>query len=124
MTWYAAHTIVSIRPIKPAKGEILVYENVILIEAKDGEQATDKARKHAEASIPKDQSLRIDGEPAVESFIGIRKIVAVSNPRPLGQDADRPVDATEITYSKFKLKDERALSKLVNGEEVLIHYLE
>jgi hypothetical protein len=35
-----------------------------------------------------------------------------------------PVDGTEITYSKFAVKDEEALAKLVNGEEVLIDYLE
>jgi hypothetical protein len=125
MTWYAAHIIISTRPIKPRKGKILVYENVILLQATDGEEATDKAREYADASIIKDDKLTtMDGEPAVESFVGIRKIIEVRNPWPLSPDNDRPVDGTEITYSKFKLKDERALSKLVNGEEVLIDYLE
>jgi hypothetical protein len=124
MTWYAAHTIVTIRPIKPDKGEIGGYENVILVEANNEHEAINKARKYAQDSIPEDESLKVDGKPAIQSFIGIRKIVAVTNPWPLSQDADRPVDGTEITYSKFAVKDERALSKLVNGEEVLIHYLE
>jgi hypothetical protein len=124
MSWYAAHAIVSIRPVKPRKGDIEVYENVLLIEASNEDEATDKARKFAEASVVKDDTLTVDGEPAALSFIGIRKIISVSNPWPLNQDRDRPVDGTEITYSLFKLKDEQALSKLVNAKEVLIHYLE
>ena len=124
MTWYAAHTIVSIRPIKPGKGQIVVYENVTLIEASDENEATVKARRHGEASTVQDGTLSIDGEPAVSSFIGIRKIIAVSNPWPLNQDSDRPGDGTEITYSKCKVKAQRALSRLVNGEETSIDYLE
>jgi hypothetical protein len=124
MTWYAAHIIVSIRPIKPRKGPILVYENVILIEASDAEEAWTKARKHAEASIVEDESLRVNGAPATESLVGIRKIIEVSNRWPLSQSGDRPVDGTEITYSEFQVKNERALSKLAKGEETLIRYME
>jgi Domain of unknown function (DUF4288) len=124
MTWYAAHTIVSIRPIKRRDSEIIVYENVILINAKDDEQAVAKARKQAKASIAKDDSLTIAGEPAVQSFVGVRKMIAVSNPWPLSQDDDRPVDGTEITYSKFIVKNERALSDLANGKETLVRYQE
>jgi hypothetical protein len=85
---------------------------------------TSKARKYAEASIVEDKTLTINGEPAVASFCGIRKIIAISNPWPLSQDEDKPTDGTEITYSKFQLKDEQALARLVNGADVPIHYLE
>ena len=124
MAWYAAHAIVSIRPNKAAKGEVLVYENVILVEAENDRVATRKARRVSKASIPKDDSLQLNGEPATESFIGIRKIIAVSNPWPASPEGDRPSDGTEITYSKFTVKDARSLSKLVKGEEVSIRYLE
>lgn len=124
MTWYAAHTIVSIRPTKPRKAEIVVYENVILIEANDEHAAAEKARKYGKASIVEDKTLTIDGKPAVESFVGVRKIISISNPWPLDPDSDRPVDGTEITYSKFKLKDQADLSKLVDGKETSIEYLE
>ena len=124
MTWYAAHIIVSIRTIERQKGPILVYENVILVEASDGEQAWIKARAHAKASMVKDDSATLNGEPAAEALVGIRKIIEVSNRWPLSQSGDRPLDGTEITYSQFEVKDERALSKLANGEETLIRYLE
>jgi uncharacterized protein DUF4288 len=124
MTWYAAHVIVSVRPVKPRKGDIDVYENVFLIEASNEDEATDKARKFAEASVVKDDTLTVDGEPAALSFVGIRKVISVSNPWPLNQDGDRPVDGSEITYSLFRLKDEQALTKLVSAKEVVIHYIE
>lgn len=124
MLWYAADTIVTTRPRKSHKSEIGGYENVILIEAEDGDEAERKARKYAQESIIDDPSLTVDGESAVDSFVGIRKIIAVSNPWPLDQDGDRPVDGTEITYSKFAVKDECTLTKLASGEEVMIRYLE
>ena len=46
------------------------------------------------------------------------------NPFSLSPDCDKPVDRVEITYSSFKVKDEQALADLVNGDEVLISYLE
>ena len=79
-----------------------MYENVILVEASDGEQAWIKARAHAKASMVKDDSLTLNGEPAVEALVGIRKIIEVSNRWPLSQSGDRPLDGTEITYSQFE----------------------
>jgi hypothetical protein len=124
LTWYAVHTIVSIRPDKPSQDEILIYENVILIEATDGKEAANRARLHAEAAISADDSLTINDEPATERYVGIRKIIAVSNPWPMSQNGERPVDGTEITYSKFRVKDEDALAKLEKGEKVAVGYLE
>jgi hypothetical protein len=125
MPWYAAHAIVSYRTIKPSKGEIHVYENVILISAKDDDEANSKAQQYGEAYIVKDETLTtMEGEPVEESFVGIRKIIEIRNPFSLSPDCDKPVDRVEITYSSFKVKDEQALADLVNGDEVLISYLE
>jgi hypothetical protein len=124
MAWYAAHSIISIRPRKPRTGEIVVYENVILLEAFDDEEATTKARNFGQASVVEDQTLTLNGEPAEQSFVGIRKIIAISNPSPLKQDGDRPVDGTEITYSEFAVKDDKALAKLVKGDGIVVRYIE
>jgi hypothetical protein len=123
MPWYAAHAIVSHRTIKPSKGEIRVYENVILISAKDDAEARNKAQQYGEAYIVKDETLTtMEGEPLEESFGGIRKIIEIINPFSPGPAI--PVDGAEVTYSSFKVKDEQALADLVNGDEVLISYLE
>ena len=123
MPWYAAHAIVSYRTIKPSKGEIRVYENVILISAKDGAEAHNKAQRFGKADIVKDETLTtMEGEPLEESFVGIRKLIEIVNPFSPGPAT--PVDGAEIKYSSFTVKDEQALVDLVIGDEVLISYLE
>jgi proteasome lid subunit RPN8/RPN11 len=124
ITWYAAHVIVSIRPVEPDNREICVYENVILVSARSYDAARVKALKYAKASIVEDETLRINEKPAEMSFVGIRKIIEVSNPWPLSQSEDRPRDGTEITYSEFTLRGERALFELAKGDEVHVRYLE
>ena len=93
--------------------------------AKDGAEAHNKAQQFGEAYIVKDETLTtMEGEPLEESFVGIRKIIEISNPFSPGPDSAIPVDGAEITYSYFKVKDEQALADLLNGDEVLISYLE
>jgi hypothetical protein len=122
MPWFAAHMIESIRPIRPDSGEIFVYENVFLIEAKDDDEARIKARKYGEASIVEDGTLSIDDEPAEDVFVGIRKIIEIKHPK--ASESDQPADGAEITHSKMSVKDEEALAKLANGEAVAVEYLE
>jgi Domain of unknown function (DUF4288) len=126
VTWYAAHIIVSHRPINPDdEGDISLYENVVLISAKDDDEANFKAQQYGENSIVQDDTLTtMEGVHLETAFVGVRKIIEIQNPPSLNSAETVPVDGTEITYSKFAVKDEEALAKLVNGEEVLIDYLE
>jgi hypothetical protein len=126
MTWYAAHIIVSYRPINSDdEGDISLYENVVLISAKDDDEANFKARQYGEDSIVQDDTLTTtEGVHLKTAFVGVRKIIEIQNPPSLNSAETVPVDGTEITYSKFAVKDEEALTKLVNGEEVTIDYLE
>ena len=57
MTWFAASIIVTMRPIEKSSEPILVYENVVLIEAADSDEAWSKATVYATASIVADESL-------------------------------------------------------------------
>ena len=126
MTWYAAHIIVSHRPINSDnEDDIGLYENVILISAKDDDEANLKAEQYGENSIVQDDTLTtMEGVHLETAFVGVRKIIEIQNPPSLNSAETVPVDGTEITYSKFAVKDEAALAKLVNGEEVLISYIE
>jgi Domain of unknown function (DUF4288) len=125
MNWYAAHIIISSRPIKLGNGEIDVYENVILISAENDDEANFKAQQFGQAFVVKDDTLTtMEGDPVEDSFVGIRKIIQVRNPLSLSPDNDKPVDGAEITYSRFTVKDDVDLAKLVDGEEVVISYLD
>jgi Domain of unknown function (DUF4288) len=122
MPWFAAHMIESIRPIRRDKGEIFAYENVILIEAKDSDEARVKAKKYGEASVADDNPLTIDDEPAEDVFVGIRKIIEIREP--IDSGSNELLDGAEITRSKMRVKNEEALAKLASGEEVALAYLE
>jgi len=123
MTWYAAHVIVSIRPIVPDEEPTSVYENVILVEADNPDAACAMAGQFSAVEPGADEGLTIDDKPAHTVVEGIRKVVTVSNPSPLDLDADRPVSGTEITYSRYELKDGQALRDLIAGENVEIKYI-
>ena len=126
MTWYAASIIVAFRTEQKDGSPILVHENVILIEAPNEDEAMNKAKAAGENQVQSDASenLRVGNRAARREFIGVRKLIAVSNPWPLSQDNDRPVDGTEVTYSEFELADENELVRLSNGDDVTLRYIE
>jgi Domain of unknown function (DUF4288) len=126
MTWYAASIIIAFRTEQKDRSPILVHENVILIEAPNEDEAMKKAKTAGENQVQSDASedLRVGNRPAHIDFIGVRKLITVSNPSPLSQDKDRPVDGTEVTYSQFELPDEDALMRLSNGDDVTLRYIE
>lgn len=125
MTWFTASVLIAIKPKDYVSGSIQVYENMYLIEASTAHDASRKAEAlgHQEASIA-DDDLTIDAKLATRVFVGIRKLISVSNPEPLDLDQDRPVDGTEVTYAVYQVADEAALARLAEGEQVEVLYLE
>jgi hypothetical protein len=125
MTWFTASVLISIKPEGYENGPIQVYENMFLVEGATAHDAFRKAESfgHQEASLTGD-GLTIDGKPAVRAFIGIRKLISVSNPALADLDQDRPMDGTEVTYAVYQVADEGALVRLAQGEEVEVLYLE
>ena len=123
MTWFAAHIVIGMKRIDDV-GPVSVYENVILIEAKDAKEAHLLAAKIGENEAQIDDGLTIDDSPAKKIFAGIRKIITVSNPDPYDLDQDQPTTGTEITYSEFEVPNEDALRCFANGETLDVRYLE
>ena len=125
MTWFTASVLIAIKPEGYVSGSIQVYENMYLIEASTAHDAARKAEAlgRQEASIA-DDDLTIDAKLATRVFVGIRKLISVSNPEPLDLDQDRPVDGTEVTYAVYQVADEAALARLAEGEQVEVLYLE
>jgi hypothetical protein len=124
MTWYAAHVVESITKSNKKDEYILVYENVVLVEAENDRKALTKAKKYAKAAIIHDETLTLDNEPAVVEFVGIRKVITISNPPSLKQDKNSPTTGTEISYSEFRIKNQRDLRKFAKGDPVTVEYLE
>ena len=126
MTWYSASIIIAVRTEQQDGSPILVHENVILIEARNDDEAMEKAKTAGKNQVQPgvSENLRMGNRPAHLEFIGVRKLITVSNPSPLSQDKDRPDDGTEVTYSCFELPDEDALVRLSNGNDVTLRYIQ
>ncbi len=124
MTWFAASIILGIKPKIGQVESILVYENVVLVEAVCPNEARLKAEEIGEAEAAIDDGLMLNGLPAERVFSGIRKLVNVSNPPTLDLDKDNPTHGTEVTYSVFEVASEEELRSLANGGEVNVRYVE
>lgn len=123
MTWFAVHALVALKK-HAFSWPILVNENIFLVEAKSAEQATSEGSKMAMIEVSVEDGLSIDDEPATRTFVGIRKVVAISNPEHLDLDQDQPVSGTEITYSEYEVNSEEDLQKLANGSSVFLRYVD
>jgi len=124
MTWFAANLIIAIHPKDGEHESILVYENIILVEAINSDDAFLKAKEIGQLEAMLEDSLTIDDKPAIREFVGIRKLTNISNPEPFDPDQDPPTNGTEITYSVYRVPDKRALRNLASGEIVNVEYIE
>jgi hypothetical protein len=126
MTWYAAHMIQYFKKKQGVQKSYLVWENVVLIEATTPTEAWQIARQIGEEEYGDDgdESLKIDGEPAVSVFGGIRKLIecmpTVVSELDWNEDF-KPGHLTEITYSGYEV-DIEELPKLINGEMAVVTY--
>jgi hypothetical protein len=121
MPWYAAHAILYVRFKSGGQTAYPVWENVLLIRARDPTSAWRKAVRRAKRDEGDGGgTFRWNNRPAEWVFAGLRKVVAVSH-----QGAARtPGDGDEITYSEFELADAASLRKLVAGRAVSAQYVE
>jgi len=68
--------------------------------------------------------MELDGKPAKMVYEGIRKLINISNPVDIDPDKDRPMTGTELTYSHYLVNNEKQIQQLVDGECVILNYIE
>jgi hypothetical protein len=123
-SWFAAHALIGTKRID-AKGAIVVYENVFLVEATSHQKAKELAIAMAMPEVDLDDTTTLDGAPAVNFFVGIRKTILISHPTSSNLDeTSPPISGTEITYSAFEVDSEEDLQKLAKGECVNVRYVD
>ncbi len=119
MPWFAASAIIFVEFKDGVQDHYPVWENVLLIEAQDGDAAFRLAEQRArEDEGDSDGSFRWDGRPATWVFAGIRKLLTISHSKPgnlLGS-------GDEVTFTEFTVRDRAALDLLVAGEAVEVEY--
>lgn len=124
MTWFTASVLIALKPLNYVSGEIEVYENMLLIEAATAEEANCQARKFGRVEASLDDGLTLNGVPIKREFVGIRKLITVSNPYPSDLDKDCPTNGTELTYALYSVSSIEQLKQLVEGNAVEVLYIE
>jgi hypothetical protein len=115
MSWYAAHMIQYFKYRQGRQRSFMVWENIVLIRARNAEEAYAKAERIGrEEEAFDDESLRVDGHPAQLLFAGVRKVVLCLDPD------RRPGDGTEVSYTEMELRSEEDVRKLVAGESIAV----
>ncbi len=116
MTWYAAHVVMYVKYKRPDRQHAFpVWENVVLIQAKNDDLAFAKAEAAARLNEGDDDgTFKWDGEPAAWKFAGVRKLTRCEDP------SQRPGDLSEVTYIEMTAKSEKAIRDLVKGKQTTI----
>jgi hypothetical protein len=122
MPWFAAHAVMWFRFKDGVQDYCPLWENILLIEAADFEEAERKAGDLArEEEGDSDGSLTCDDRPVTCIFAGLRKVVTVSHRE---SSEERPQNGDEVTYSRFEVSDEDTVRRFAAGETVKVEYVE
>lgn len=125
-TWFAASILFAFDNVYGPQTRWYVWEDVVLFEAPSHEEVMAKAQAYAKVTVDAnaDAALPMGGQLAHHRFIGVRKILTISNPTHLDIDPNDhpPVDGTEITFTEFIVESRDDLERLAKGERVHLVY--
>lgn len=117
MTWYAAHIVMLVRFKGSRQRRVPAWENVVLLEAADDEEAIAKAEAIGQAeSLQGDGSARWGGRPFVWEFAGVRRVCSCAV---MGK---QPASGDEITYSELEFESRAAAQRYANGRPVTVRH--
>lgn len=113
--WYAAHVVMYFKFHDGAQDKFPIYENVLLFQAKDADEARDMAETAGKSG--EDPTCKFDGRAAALTFAGVRKVISC-------EFSSSPENDSEATYSQFTVNDEAGLKRFVEGKPVAVEYVE
>jgi len=113
MAWYGAHVIMSVQ-FKDGNQDVFpAWENVYLLQAKDADEAEIKARGIGkENEGDSSGTFTWNNRPAAWVYVGVRKIVEISN---AVAATNEPGDGVEVTYNTLAFNTEAALKRFAAG---------
>ena len=125
MVWYVAHAILSLEHLEEPRDRFLIWENLLIIDALDPEQAWEAAEtRAAQDATPEDAyflpdgqpATILDGRPARWRYMGVRKVVAVAH------DTEEGVlhSGDEVSYNEFEATSIEQVESLARGDEVML----
>lgn len=119
MKWYAAHIIMYTKFKDGNQDKFPVWENIVLITANSPKEAYQQAELQAKKEEGDSQNTYCyDDRPATWVFAGIRKLVDC--------EGDNLIlsSGVEISYSTLEVDNAVDLNRLVNGESVVVKYVD
>ncbi len=119
--WFAAHAVYSFELLRGRQTTFTLVENVLLIRARSSKAALVAAIALGKRQQLEDPSLTLDGKPARQKFLGIRKLVTCAADVSDDSSRDGRVrevhSGTEATYLTYRVTGRAALKKLMAGKE-------
>ena len=113
MNWYSAHIIMYVELKDRVQRRYPVWENIVLIKARDADVAFEKAERCGRSEEGDSEgSFRWGKHPARWVFAGVRKLTECVDP------SERPADGTEVSYTELELDSLDAVRKLAGGKPV------
>jgi hypothetical protein len=104
-------------------GKLEVYENVYLVCSEDEEGAIEYGRKIGAKEESDNDDLEIEGVSAQYSFLGVRKVVRISN-LDGPQDSAPPSVGAELTYSLLQFENLNEAIRFAAGLSVVVNAME
>jgi hypothetical protein len=99
-------------------------ERLVLICANSFESAYKEAEASEHERSSHQAPIAIEGIKYTQEYIGIRKVIEISNPVTAASQSNTPPESlTEITYSNFEIMNQEELNKLILGEDTYLCYL-
>jgi len=115
MKWYVAHLVFYFKRTDRKPRSYPVWENFVLIRAKNDDEAFAKAEVRGQAELSGDDgTIRWENHPVEMVFAGVRKVVLCED------ESRRPTDGTEVSYTQMVISSESAIREFVAGNRVAV----
>jgi len=126
--WYAAHAVYVFELLRGRQSTFTVVENVLLVRARSRKAGLAAAIRVGRREDSVDPTLTIDGRPARQKFLGIRKIVSCAADPFDNSSADGLVgtirSGTEATYLTYRVSSRADLARIMRGKEAEVVFEE
>lgn len=129
MTWYAASVIIWVKrkPVEGGEdghtGPCHVWENVIIVDAADPDEAIRKATEFGQQDAAANSvDLIVDDQPGEIKFMGVRKLSEIHSLAESGET--QPKDLVEITSSELEMRSYEDLVQFARGDAVILRYVD
>lgn len=125
MTWFTASFISATKFPNDGESSYLVYEDYYLFEANTQQEYNDKLDRAIDELKTKYSNHTYQNKPSQVEYVGIRKILTITNFNPnLDKEEDPPDDDCILSYNFLTTKTLNEAKQYAIGGEVFANYID